>query len=130
MKFRNLQTTSHATPEKIFNLFLFDDGGIIREFGAVFHKTAGTEAQKLEHLKSKVKTDVPNARRFPVPEHLSIYVPIARISVNGALTNQAFRFLVEGGKQLQVFEAAFEAMNAPRAPLFCITFVVNGHVHG
>lgn len=121
-------TVPQTSTEKVFNLFLFENAGLIREFGAVFHKVSGTDVQKQEFLKSKVLSDVTSARRFPIPKDYLKFNPIKGASVEGLLSAETFRQLREMDMHLAVFEAAFKVMNAPRQPLWCLTFVVDGEV--
>lgn len=64
-----------------------------------------------------------------LPQHGPYYVGEDNgAKLLGAITNDTFRFLASGQRHLQVFEQAFTTLNAPSAPLFCITFVIDGDV--
>lgn len=122
----HLQGYTCVSKERIFNLFIFVDKGIISTYGAIFHKITGTEQEKYVYLKSKVEDDLPKSRRFRVPKHYSLLDPTNGAKWEGAIPADSFYQLATVGRQLPLFEEAFVSMNAPRAPLFCITPVIDG----
>lgn len=121
-----LQGHTCASQERVFNLFLFIDKGIISTYGAYFHKISGTEDQKCEYLKAHVQIDLPKARRFRVPKHYSLLDPTNGAKWEGAISADGFYQLAAVHHQLPLFEEAFISMRAPRGPLFCITAVADG----
>lgn len=114
--------------ERIFNLFLFVEHGLIANYGAKYHKMTGTERHKLAYLQSRVEDDVLQSRRFPIPKFFVLVDSATGTRREGAIHLDLLQELVAGGRNLAIFEEAFEAMNAPRDPLFCITPVVDGIV--
>lgn len=114
--------------ERIFNLFLFVEHGVISTYGAKYHKLTGTEPYKLAHLQSLVEDDVLQSRRFPVPKSFLLLNSATGIRLEGAISVDTFYELLAWGRHSTIFEEAFAAMNAPRDPMFCITPVVDGVV--
>ena len=114
--------------ERIFNLFLFVEHGVIASYGATFHKMTGAEHEKLAYLQSRVMDDVQQSRRFPVPKSFVLLNSATGIRLEGAISVDTFYELLAWGRHSTIFEEAFAAMNAPRGPLFCITPVVDGVV--
>ena len=114
--------------ERIFNLFLFVEHGVITTYGAKYHKMTGTEPYKLAHLQSLVEDDVLQSRRFPVPKSFVLLNSATGTRLEGAISVDTFYELLAWGRHSTIFEEAFAVMNAPRDPLFCITPVVGGIV--
>ena len=114
--------------ERIFNLFLFVEHGVIATYGAKYHKMTGTEHYKLAHLQSLVEVDVLQSRRFRIPKSFVLLDSATGTRLDGAISVGMFYELVPRGRHLTIFEGAFAVMNAPRDPLFCITPVVDGIV--
>lgn len=110
--------------ERLFNLFVFIDDGIIREFGATTHDREGTDQEKLKFLQAQVPTDFSAARRFPVAPRYILVKPGA--ADDAGLQYKAFQTLTQSGRHLEVFEEVFAALEGPDNPLFCITPDVNG----
>ncbi|MBM1310360.1 hypothetical protein JQT66_09300 [Sulfitobacter mediterraneus] len=99
------------TREKIFNLFIFFENGVANEVGGRFHKLSGDDFQKQEFLKCNVKADFPNAVRVSLPR---------------AFTPEEWRSQQRIGNVLAFFEEYLSKSNAPKAPLFGITAIVDG----
>ena len=114
--------------ERVFNLFLFVEHGVIATYGAKCHKMSGTEPYKLAHLQSLVNDDVLQSRRFPIPKSFVLVNSATGTRLDGAISVGMFYELVARGRHLTIFEEAFVVLNAPRDPLFCITPVVDGIV--
>ena len=119
---------SDIRTERIFNLFLFVEHGVITTYGAKYHKMSGTEPYKLARLQSLVDDDVLQSRRFPVPKSFVLLNSPIGIRLDGAICIDSFYELVAWGRHPTIFEEAFAVMKAPRDPLFCITPVVGGIV--
>ena len=68
------------------------------------------------------------SRRFPVPKSFVLLNSATGTRLDGAISVESFYELVASGHHPTVFEDAFAIMSAPRDPLFCITYVVNGVV--
>jgi hypothetical protein len=111
--------------EKLFNLFLLIEDGIICQIGAVCHEKDGTDEQKTKFLQSQVDSDLPNAKLYPLPKrYIRFTEPSAGIA--GSLSYEGFQQLGAAGKQLEVFEEVFKDLGASQNPLVCITAIVNG----
>ena len=119
---------SDIRTERIFNLFLFVEHGVITTYGAKYHKMSGTEPYKLAHLQSLVDDDVLQSRRFRIPKSFVLLNSATGIRLDGAICVDSFYELVAWGRHPTIFEEAFAVMKAPRDPLFCITPVVGGIV--
>lgn len=99
--------------ERIFNIFVFSNSGVITEYGLFFHKKSGSEEELLAFLRSRVSEDVKKCRRFPLPSPISNenYVAIRRM-------NQVVNMANEG----------LSLLRAPRNVLFCATVVIDGKI--
>ena len=102
--------------EHAYNLFYFVRDGILQEIGAVENQFDGSDTEIGTKLRDAVSEDLLRARRFPLPTNF------ARI------TSEEYNTLERLGRQLEVFEPAFVALNAPQQPLVCITAVVDGKI--
>lgn len=97
--------------ERIFNLFVYFDGGVARQYGARHHRLVGSEDAKLQHLLANVETDHINAKRFDFGK---TFTPDEWVA--------AQRF----SEVTHYFEEAFRHYRAPRAVIYCVTAVVDG----
>ena len=52
--------------ERGFNIFIYFDVGIAREYGMRHHRLSGTDAEMATLLQTKVESDFALARRFPL----------------------------------------------------------------
>jgi len=97
--------------EPVYNLFLYVEGGFIKELGVSVHQMSGTDQEKLSKLQSLVDQDYGFATRFPQPKPLEWreYEGMARL-----------------GRQHEIFEEAFRACGAPAHPLVVVTPIVDG----
>jgi hypothetical protein len=111
--------------ERVFNLFLFCTDDIIRQLGAICHEISGSDEEKLAFLQSRVSTDFPTAKRYPVPDRYVLVLP-GSPGRPGLLRYQTFRELASVGKQIELFEEIFEDQGAPRNPMMCVTPIVDG----
>ena len=68
------------------------------------------------------------SRRFPVPKSFVLLNSATGTRLDGAISVDSFYELAACGRHQTIFEEAFAVMNAPRDPLFCISYVVNGVV--
>jgi hypothetical protein len=112
--------------ERLFNLFLFVRGGIIYEIGAVTHDWAGPDALKMALLQSSATADLPNAKRYPVPDRYAVVSPEG--ATPRALGYETYLQLAAAGCETEFFEEVFRDLAAPERPLMCITPVVDGKV--
>jgi hypothetical protein len=119
---------SDIRTERIFNLFLFVENGVIATYGAKYHKMSGPENYKLAHLQSLVDDDVLQSRRFPIPKSFVLLDSATGTRLDGAISVESFYEFVASGRHPTIFEEVFAVMSAPRDPLCCITYVVDGVV--
>jgi hypothetical protein len=111
--------------ERVYNLFLFCEGPIITGLGAAAHEASGSDAEKLALLQARVEADLAHARRYPVPGRYEV-VDSSGSCRAGALPYHGFLDLAARGDHLDVFEEVFVGLDAPPAPLTCITPVIGG----
>tara|TARA_E500000318_G_scaffold482_1_gene565 strand:- start:2986 stop:3906 length:921 start_codon:yes stop_codon:yes gene_type:complete len=97
--------------ERIFNIFIYFDGGVASDYGLRHHRGSGNDQDKKAFLLAHVDTEHPIARRFPLSR---AFTPAQWLSVHRL------------GKVLEYFEAGFTQFRAPPAPVFCLTPVVDG----
>lgn len=97
--------------EQIYNLFIFLEDSKIKELGVFAHDANGTDKDKISLLKSSVDYDLPRAQRFPL---------------DSSLTYSRYQAMERLGHHLELFEGVFQAVDAPRDPLVCVTCIVDG----
>lgn len=113
--------------EKIVNLFMFVNGGIIRKIGAVWYDKGGSDETKILFLQSRVNDDWRGARRHKLLD--SIMMVRDGKEERGAISYDAYVQLAGTGKQMEVLESVFMHYPfAPRDPLLVITPIVDGQV--
>lgn len=106
--------------EKILNLYLVINEGIIDEFRAFAYEAGGSDDEKISFLKTNAIRDFPSSYKFDPP-----------ISNSGKkMTYKQFTRLEKQGKQFLLFEEIFKKFQVPTAPLVCLTPVVDGKVLG
>lgn len=97
--------------ERIFNIFLYFDNGLAREYGVCHHRVGGNDADKTAFLISHVAVNHQFARRFKLERY---FTPKEWLAANRL------------GDTLYYFEEAFLRLNAPATPVYCITAIVDG----
>ncbi|MBY3389201.1 hypothetical protein [Rhizobium laguerreae] len=97
--------------ERAFNIFVYFDQGVARQYGARHHRLAGDDEAKLRHLRANIETDHAKAKRFDFGR---TFTPEEWIA--------AQRF----SEVTRYFEEAFSNYRAPRAVVYCMTPVVDG----
>jgi hypothetical protein len=102
--------------ELAFNLFYFVRDDILREIGAVGHSIDADDEEMEPKLRGAVVADLSQAQRFPLPRQFA------------GITVAEYNALERLGRQLELYEPAFAALNAPAHPLVCITAVVDGKI--
>jgi hypothetical protein len=102
--------------ELAFNLFYFVRGEVLQEIGAAGHAVESSDEATGEKLRAAVASDQPQAQRFPLPRQFT------------GITVEEYNALERLGRQLEIYEPAFLALNASAHPLVCITAVVNGKI--
>lgn len=111
--------------EKIFNLFIYSNMGLLNKVGAVCHTFTGTDEEKIEYLEERVQIDFENAIQFEIPDSISIkYKEIKR---NG-IDYMTYRDLCHNGHALIIFANVFREFNVNTNPLVIITSVDNGKI--
>jgi len=106
--------------EKILNLYLVINDGIIEEFRACSYEAGGSDEEKISFLKEKAIRDFPSSFKFDPP-----------ISNSGKkMKYKQFTRLEKQGKQFLLFEEIFRKFQVPDSPLVCLTPVVDGKVLG
>jgi len=97
--------------EKIFNIFVYFDGGAAIEYGVHRHRVNGNDQEKAAYLISRIDKDHAIARRFRFPR---------------TFTPPEWFAVLRHGHALEYFEEAFIWFGARAAPVVCITPVVDG----
>jgi len=106
--------------EKILNLYLVINEGIIDEFRACSYEADGSDEEKISLLKTTAVRDFPSSYKFDPP-----------ISNSGKkMKYKQFTRLEKQGKQFLLFEEIFKKFRVPNSPLVCLTPVVDGKVLG
>jgi len=104
--------------EKILNLYLVIDNGIIEEFRACSYEAGGSDEEKISFLKTNAVRDFPSSYKFDPP-----------ISNSGKkMKYKQFTRLEKQGKQFLLFEEIFQKFQVPNSPLVCLTPVVDGEI--
>lgn len=113
--------------EKIFNLFLFIENGIVHKLGAVCHRMSGSDQEKTDFLRSQAETDLAGAKLHPVPERYILLTDDT--SELGKIRYQSY---AEEAAQLfgpyDIFEEILVEFRAPRNLLACISPVEDGKI--
>jgi hypothetical protein len=109
--------------EPIFNLFVYIQSDQVAELGIVKHLLEGTDDQKLTFLKGNVPLDCRAALRLDVP---SRYLLSYAEPEPPSLRYETFKSMMLVGQHFDLFEDAFQLLDAPQSPLVCVTPVVNG----
>ena len=117
--------TKSSCKEKIFNLFLIMEQDIIRGFAAKVHESDRPDAEKLRFLQLNVDADFPIAERFPFPSRYQ-FANMATGEVSPGLQYHIYMEMARRERHLELFEEVFQSLDAPDAPLTCITTVVDG----
>jgi hypothetical protein len=97
--------------ERIFNIFVYFDGGTATEYGVYHHEVGGDDEEKATYLLSCIDQDHFISRHF---------------RFSRSFTPQEWLAVLRQGHQLEYFEEAFTLFKAPAAPVFCITPIVDG----
>ncbi len=104
--------------EKILNLYIIIEHGIIEEFRACSYEARGSDEEKISFLKKNAAHDFPSSFKFDPP-----------VSNSGKkMKYKQFARLEKQGKQFLLFEEIFLQFQVPDSPLVCLTPVVDGKI--
>ncbi len=107
-------------PEKILNLYLIIEHGVIEEFRAYSYEVDGSDDEKISLLKKNAVHDFSSSFKFDAP-----------VSNSGKkMKYKQFSKLEKQGKQFLLFEEIFQKFQVPDSPLICLTPVVDGKILG
>jgi hypothetical protein len=97
--------------ERIFNIFIYFEGGIAKSYGIRHHKHDGSDPEKMAFLQTAVETDFPIARRFLLLRSFTRpeWIAQQRLGIN-----------------IGLFEEGFDHFRASQEPCLCITTIVDG----
>jgi hypothetical protein len=99
--------------ERIFNIFIYFDRGVARDYGVRHHRVDGSYEEKIAYLRAHVDADHPIARRFPLSRN---FTPAEWLAAQRL------------GDVLGYFEDAFIELRAPASPIIVLTPIVDGEV--
>lgn len=111
--------------EMIFNLYLIVEQGIIRGLAAKAYESSASDGGKMSFLSGRAASEWPSAIRYPLPERFRFYDLSTGQGSNG-LSYETYLDMAREGRQLEVFEDIFKALDAPDDPMTCITGIVDG----
>ncbi|MFA4922870.1 MAG: hypothetical protein WC557_01610, partial [Ignavibacteriaceae bacterium] len=95
--------------EKILNLYVVIDHGIIEEFRASSYEAEGSDEEKISFLKQHAAQDYSSSFKFDPP-----------VSNSGKkMKYKQFARLEQQGKQFLLFEEIFQKFQVPDSPLVC-----------
>jgi hypothetical protein len=97
--------------ERIFNIFMFFEEGLTRQYGVRHHAVGGSDHEKLDYLRAAVDHDFKSAKRF---------------DLSRSFTLEQWRAAQRLGNVLGLFEEAFTTYRASATPIFCVTPIVDG----
>lgn len=101
--------------ETILNIYLVIEQGNVISFKAKSYFKDGTDDEKIQFLKSRVKEDFEGAEIFNAPQNKN----------NEFMPYSKFAKLELQGMHFELFEEIFNKFNTPQNPLVCVTPVVD-----
>ncbi|MGI4826611.1 MAG: hypothetical protein ACRYFU_00210 [Janthinobacterium lividum] len=96
--------------DTVYNLFLYVEGGLIKQLGIAIHELYGTDQQKVTALQMLVDAD---------------YKTAPRVNAKPGFGYSEYESMMRLGHQLEVFEPLFRQCNTPINPLVVITPIVD-----
>lgn len=97
--------------ERIFNIFIYFEGGIAKNYGIRHHRHDGSDTEKLTFLQTAVETDFLIARCFHLPR---------------SFTRAEWMAQQRLGMDIGLFEEGFAHFRAGQEPIMAITSIVDG----
>lgn len=97
--------------ERIFNIFIYFEGGIAQNYGIRHHRHDGSDTEKLTFLQTAVETDFLIARCFHLPR---------------SFTRAEWMAQQRLGMDIGLFEEGFAHFRAGQEPIMAITSIVDG----
>ncbi|MFA6978523.1 MAG: hypothetical protein WC209_04280 [Ignavibacteriaceae bacterium] len=104
--------------EKILNLYLVIEQGVIEEFRAYSYEADGSDEEKISLLKTNAANDFHSSFKFDAPVS----------NAGKKMKYKQFSRLEKQGKQFLLFEEIFQKFQVPDSPLVCLTPVVDGKI--
>jgi hypothetical protein len=104
--------------EAIYNLYYFVEGNFITHIGVVSHDLSGSDKKKLAYLQNNVVIDLPNCRKFSIPNKYA--------DKSGKMRLTDFSSMMRIGDALDLFSDIFCELKAPNEPMSVTTPVVAG----
>ncbi|MCF8242365.1 MAG: hypothetical protein K9J16_13355 [Melioribacteraceae bacterium] len=105
--------------EKILNIYLVINDGIVTAFRAKSYEMDGDDYDKIEFLKSRAVHDFENTFQFEAPTNKH----------GKFMQYKKFARLEQQGMHFQLFEEIFTKFRVPENPLICVTPVVDGEIY-
>lgn len=104
--------------ETILNIYLIIEKDFVVSFKAFAYKENGSDEEKINFLKERVKEDYFKAYNFDAPcNDKGEFMPYKK-----------FAKLEKQGRQFELFEEIFQKYEAPAQPLICVTPVLDGKI--
>jgi hypothetical protein len=104
--------------EKILNIYLVIDNGVVVEFRAMAYEKEGGDDYKIKFLKGRAAKDFDKAYRFDAPSDKD----------GSFMSYKKFARLEQRGRQFELFEEIFSRFGVPENPLICVTPVMDGKI--
>ena len=112
--------------EKIFNIFPVFEDQLLTRIGFRVHEMAGTDEQKIEFLRSRVKPDHKEMALIDMPEIFKVKLPDG--TEVKSLTHERFNMLLNNGTEGILYEPIFKLFEAPINPLRVSTPIADGEI--
>ncbi len=107
-----------AKIETILNIYLIIENNLVTGFKAKNYYHAGSDEEKIKHLKENAKLDFKDSVEFGAPVN----------RWGRFMKYRKFAKLEEQGMHFQLFEPIFTEYKVPDNPLICVTPVVDGKI--
>jgi hypothetical protein len=112
--------------ETVFNIFTICNNEVIEYIGFKAHELEGTDDQKIKFLQENVQSDSGNLEYIKIPESFKLTKDGSQII--GAITIESYNTLNHNGTLSVLFESIFQIYDVSQAPLFVVTFLVDGEI--